>query len=397
MTHDLFGKLKYKDGDEQWVGRARLPLFAAVGARPPEGPLSADDAKKMLADMNATMEGMRDLLRQQFGDKVDAAFEQWDKEAAEAAEDPFAPATGEEEEELDPREQERERKRHLRAERRAARLAKGLFPVGVGSSAGEKPTATQEATFRFLLAHEKEVFDAVTAEVWDSFTSAYGQEHWRKIAGIKPAAAVADLAGRFALTRVDITREARGGFAHLVVHVDSDWQDEHGLMVVYSPDAREAAWTGWDGLYDLIASDDPADAPEEFVPTPHDELLEAILTGDEAKARDRVAAGADINALGPDEYPPLWIAVDQLEVEEVRRLLAFGADPGLVNEDEKTTPLKHAKALYRDMGFAPSKKRDALLEGILSMAKQAPANPFDEAKRRLDAIIALLEGATGKG
>ena len=44
MTHDLFGKLKYRDRDEQWVGYAPLPLFAAVGARAPEEPLTEEDA-----------------------------------------------------------------------------------------------------------------------------------------------------------------------------------------------------------------------------------------------------------------------------------------------------------------------------------------------------------------
>ena len=79
-----------------------------------------------------------------------------------------------------------------------------------------------------------------------------------------------------------------------------------------------------------------------------------------------------------------------MEVEEVRRLLAFGADPKLVNDDEKTTPLKHAKKLYRDMGFAPSKKHDGFMESILSMARAAGGKQFDEMKERLEEIIRLL-------
>jgi hypothetical protein len=391
MTHDLFGKLKYRERDEQWMGYAPLPLFAAVGARAPEMPLTEEDADRMLGDMNAAMENMRNLMREKFGDQMDAAFDQWEKEADELQ------AKAEEEPEPSPEERERDRKRAERARKRAARLARGQFPIGIGTPAGAEPTAQQEAAFRFLTANEQTVYDAVLAEVWDSFTGAYEQEHWRQIAGIKPAASLAELAGRFALTRLDITRESRGGFAHLVFHVDSDWQDEHGLMVVYSPDAREAAWTSWDGLYDLTESDDPTEQGEEYVPTPHDELLEAILTGDEAKARELVAAGADINALGADEYPPLWVAVDQMEVEEVRRLLAFGADPNLVNDEEKTTPLRHAKKLYRDMGFAPSKKRDGLMESILSMARAASGPQFDEMKARLEEIIRLLTEAVASG
>jgi hypothetical protein len=389
MTHDLFGKLKYRERDEEWVGYAPLPLFAAVGARPPEEPLTEEDAEKMIGEMNLAMENMKNLMRERFGANVDAAFEQFDREADEMERKTEEGA----DEPADPKEEERERRREERARKHAARLAKGKFPIGVGAAPGTEPGAKQEAAFRFLRENEQAVYDAVLARVWDSFRGYYEDERWRKIMGMKPAASVADLAGRFAVTRLDITRESRGGFAHLVFVVDSEWQDEHGLLVVYSPDTREATWTSWDGLYDLTESDDPAEQGEEYVPTPHDELVEAILSGDEAKARDLVAAGADVNALGPDEYPPLWVAVDQMEPDEVRRLLAFGADPTLAPADEQTTPLKHAKKLYKQMGFGPAKKKDQLMESILSLAREAAGPQFDEIKQRLEEIIWLLEAA----
>ena len=40
MTHDLFGKLKYKDRDESWAGSAQLPLFAAIGMLPDPPPMT---------------------------------------------------------------------------------------------------------------------------------------------------------------------------------------------------------------------------------------------------------------------------------------------------------------------------------------------------------------------
>ena len=43
MTHDLFGKLKYRERDEQWVGHVRLPLFATVGVRAPQAPLTEEE------------------------------------------------------------------------------------------------------------------------------------------------------------------------------------------------------------------------------------------------------------------------------------------------------------------------------------------------------------------
>jgi hypothetical protein len=389
MTHDVFGKLRYKEHDESWAGSARLPLFATVGLRPEAPPPTEEDVRRSIADMNAALEGMRDTMRARFGDQIDKAFAEIDQAAEEelrkAEEGPDEP---------DPRAEEREQKRAERRAKHEALLAKGKFPVRVAGPDETEPSAKQAASFQFLQANEQAVFDAVAAQVLDSFRNAYEQEHWRRLNNLQPAASVEDLKGRFAVTRLDIAREARGGFAHLVFHTDCEWADEHGLMVVFSPDTREATWTSWDGLYDLLDSDDPDDGPpgQEFVPTPHDELLEAILTGDEARARELVAAGVDINALGEDEYPPLWIAVDQMEVEEVRRLLAFGADPALVNPDEKTTPLKHAKKMYRDMGFAPVKQKDALLGDLMSMMREAAGKQFDELKGRLEEIIALLEG-----
>lgn len=388
MTHELFGKLRFKEADESWAGSAALPRFAAVGMLPDPAPLTEAEAVQMAADMNAALEAMKQQMRERFGDKVDAALAEVDRAAQEA--ESAEPA------EADPKEEEREKRRAARREKNAALLAKGRFPVRIVAPGGAEPTPAQQAAFKFLLENESAVYEAVVAQLWDSFQNAFGQEQWRKIAGIRPAATVADLAGRFAVTRADIAREARAGFAHLVFLIESDWQDEHGLVVVYSPDTRAAHWTSWEELYDLLESDEPETEPEEYVPSPHDLLLEAILTGDEPRARELIASGADINALGEDEYPPLWISVDQIEVEEVRRLLAFGADPSLANPDERTTPLKHAKRMYRDMGFAPSKKRDPALDGVLSLMREAAGDKFNDIKVRLEEIIKLLEAAEGK-
>lgn len=385
MTHELFGKLRFKEADESWAGSAALPQFAAVGMLAPPAPLTEEEAARMAAEMNAALEAMKAQMRERFGDRADQAFAEADR-AAEEGEAGWV-------DEPDPKEAERERRRAARREKNAALLAKGRFPVRIAGPGGAEPSPPQAASFRFLVENEAEVYGAVVGQVWESFQSAFAQEHWRQLAGVRPAATVADLAGRFAVARVDVTREARAGFAHLVFLIESDWQDEHGLVVAYAPDTRAANWTSWEGLYDLLESDEPEAEPEEYVPTPHDLLLEAILTGDEPRARALIAAGADINALGPEEYPPLWIAVDQIEAEEVRRLLAFGADPDLVNPDERTTPLRHAKKMYRDMGFAPSKKRDELLDGMLSLVRETAGDKFNDIKLRLEEIIRMLEEA----
>jgi hypothetical protein len=340
MTHDLFGRMKYRDADACWLARAPLARFAAHGACAPEPP----------------------------------AFDGDDQP--------------------DPAEAERERKRQARAARKADRLARGLYPVRIADPDEVGPSPPQEAAFRFLTQNEPAVLDAVLARVWESFRSFYDDEHWRQGKGLRPAGSVEELRGRFALVHVEIAREHRGGLSHLVSTADSDWQDGHGLVVVYSPDTREAAWTSYDILHDLLESDEPAG--EEYVPTPHDELVEAVLAGDEERARELAAAGADVNALAPDENPPLCLAVDQLDVESVRRLLAFGADPNLADPQTKKTPLKLAKRMYREMGFGPARPKDALLNAMLTLARDAAGKQFEEFRTKLEEIMRLLEVAGGK-
>jgi hypothetical protein len=141
---------------------------------------------------------------------------------------------------------------------------------------------------------------------------------------------------------------------------------------------------------------DTLDENDAYLPTPHDELVEAVLNNEIARARELVESGADINALEPDEYPPLCMAVDQMEVEEVRRLLAFGADPNIADPEERKTPLKLAKRLYKEMGFAPTRRNDPLLDAMLALARQESGRQSMEVKSRLEEIIQLLEAAGGR-
>lgn len=383
MTHDLFGRMKFKERDESWAAVARLPRFAARGARPDAPPQTAEDVARTTAELSAAMEQMRAVMRERFGDRAAAAFDEADAAADAAAQSPEPP---------DPRAEERERRRAERRAKRAAALAKGRFPVRVAGPNQAAPAAAQEAAFRHLLDNEAAVLDAVLGAVWTSYT----ERAWPHVFGMAPAETPAGLDGHFAIARLDIAREARGGFAYLLFLIDADWGDDNGPVIAYAPDTGEATWTTWEGLYELLESDEPTDAGTEFVPTPHDHLLEAVLTGDDAKARELLAAGADLNALHPDEYPPLWVAVDQMEPDEVRRLLEYGADPALANPDERSTPLKHARKLYRDLGFGPAASRPAPLDGVLSMMRAAAGPQLDDMRARLEAIIAALEAAKNK-
>jgi hypothetical protein len=380
-----FWKMKYKERSGRWAGYAPLPAFAAHGTLAPEEPLTEENSAATIEDLNKALDNMKELMRQKFGDQIDAAFAAMEAEQ-EAAFD--IDAQGE-----DPKEIERERRRTEKQARRAAKLAAGKFPFYVPAPDGAEPSESQQASFRFLAENEAAVVDAVLKEVWDSFENAYSQEHWRRMASLKPAASLDELRGTFALSGVTVTREHRDGFSHLVFDLESNWQDEHGLMVVYSPDSRMATWTSYDGLDDLTPSDEPIGDTEEYVETPHDELVNAIFAGEDDRAKELIAAGADINDVDPNQLPPLCLAVEQLEPENVRRLLAFGADPKIADAETGRTPLKMAKRTYREMGFAPSKKKDEFIDSMMGLLKGAAGAQFAEMKQRLDDIIAALEEA----
>lgn len=386
MTHEPFGTLKYKDSAGSWVGQAPLERFAARGQRRVEE-VTDEQAAQMIADMNKALEAMRGQIREQVGEAADAAFRQLEQQIEAEADTPDEP---------DPAAEDRARKRQARAAKRGEKLARGLFPFRVADPEEQGPTIAQEASFRFLLENEAAVFDAVLSQVWASFQAFYDDEHWRMIMGLKPAATVDDLRGRFGISRVEVALEERGGFAHLVFAIDSEWQDEHGVYVVYSPDRRDVGWTSLDILNDLLPTDETEAGEEEYVATPRDELLEAILTGDDDRARELAVAGADINDLAADDFPPLCIAAEQMEVEDVRRLLAFGADPNLPDPDTGKTPLKLAKKTYRELGFGPAKKNNPLRDAMMILAKETVGGQLDEIKGRLEAIIELLEAAGGK-
>ena len=111
--------------------------------------------------------------------------------------------------------------------------------------------------------------------------------------------------------------------------------------------------------------------------------------GEEERARELIAAGADINALEPDEYPPLCMAVDQMEVAEVRRLLAYGANPNIADPEEKRTPLKMARRLYKEMGFGPAQERSpARGDDGAGPAGKRPANRGTQGAARGDHLPA---------
>lgn len=72
------------------------------------------------------------------------------------------------------------------------------------------------------------------------------------------------------------------------------------------------------------------------------ELLDAVLLGDYAKAQESISIGVDLDAVDGQRGPPLFAAVDAENVEIVTLLLESGADTEVPAKLGKQTPLHRA-------------------------------------------------------
>jgi hypothetical protein len=108
------------------------------------------------------------------------------------------------------------------------------------------------------MARADAVFQAVTGHVLESYRDVYSQAHCRRMLRLKPVRSAADLAGQYAIERVDIYRAHRNGSWYLVFPLSVAWQDERDHLVVCHPD-RPAAWALDEGLDELIVSDESVD------------------------------------------------------------------------------------------------------------------------------------------
>ncbi len=98
-------------------------------------------------------------------------------------------------------------------------------------------------------------------------------------------------------------------------------------------------------------------------------LSDAVRAGDLSGVDAAIRAGADVNATDGRRQPPLHLAIEQMEVEIARRLIAAGAE---VNRDlgQGWTPLAHAVDIESDAacqaGLSPDEVSTALTELLLA-------------------------------
>jgi hypothetical protein len=381
MPDDLLGPLSYGKKAGSWSGHRALPCFAAVAARSAEKtPLDDAALHKLLGDARQALDRKMDELRQKLGPGMDKLFtlmqEQMKAPPPKVA--PESPAARRKRE----AEEERERAAAEAAERRRR---EGLFPFTVADPTGAGPTPEQVAAFRHLTENEAEVCQAVLEALYRSYQQYYADERWRRICDLPEITSPSGVTAAAHLLDVQVCRENVDGVAHLLFAVDCDWEQEHGMCVVYRKDTG-ADWTTFDGMHELLG----VEYDEENFELPgNQELLQAVQDNDQKKVQQLLAAGHDINAVGQFP-PPLCLAVQLMDVGLVSRLLSVGADPKLKDFENKTA-LQHARTMLRN--FTP-KKGDKVMEAALELARQRLGPGAGDFKGKLEEIVRLLE-ATG--
>ncbi len=143
---------------------------------------------------------------------------------------------------------------------------RGVFAFTVQDETGEGPSGPQAEAFRFLLAHEADVCDAVFTEVleatghgmdwlvswlqkrresrfWGGLAKLVGPQY-RKAEDLKQAARC---------TGFEISRYFDGAYAYIAFYFVTIWglEDDHGFSVIYHPEKEAFSGTG-DAIWECL-------------------------------------------------------------------------------------------------------------------------------------------------
>lgn len=285
-------------------------------------------------------------------------------------EDPYDPEEMEESEEEDAD----NRLYWLREALRTKLVEQGYVPVDLGEA---EPDESQRQALDMLTDDPAATTEGVRQAIFASFRHFYGDDYWREAASMKPARTIDDLEGQYRLVAVEVPKTK---IPTLVFQVEATWEDDHGIYAILVK-GKKPQWSTADGLSDVL----PYVPEEEPATSPYERLVEALMDGKTKEAERLVAAGADINAVPPDEEPPLCLAVEQEDVRFVERLLAFGADPSLREPENRLTPLMLVRRLRKDMTFGLD-MGEGLLGGLtaaLDREARKQLKTLDEIEKRL--------------
>lgn len=390
MRHPILGRLVFDRDNQRWRGHHSfthlLPLGMPRADR--EEPLDEKQREELAGNMQSSLDKLKERMFERFGEDAQNLLDALEEESKKANLGPDAAMDEEEDEDFfeDPEDRAAYHRDEARHRQDVKHLEAGRFPISFSTGAERsRPTDEQRAALRRLLKKEETIARQVRQALFNSFQQYAQDEHWRELCALPDIQGPEGVTAACNLEGVQVLREHHDGIAYLLFPVDCDWEQEHGMVVVYHPKTG-AQWATHDGLDELIESDEPVDDAEEL--PGNQELVEAVLEGNEEAIKRLLAQGHDINDVGEvDPYPPLCAAVERLEVDLVKRLLAIGADPGLKDFEGKSA-LQRARRMLEDL--AP-KKGDKLMEAAMALARKANPGAFGEMEGKLKKIIRLLE------
>lgn len=400
MRHRILGRFVYDADNKRW--RAFYPFkhllrFALPDQRTIES-IDARSVEGLTREAHTALDALKGRMRDQFGPDVEELIAALEAEAEKPAnEDDESRAEdgmdADEEDEVETPEQRAVwRRDEARMKQEETQKREGNMPIVFDTDARKsKPTFEQRATLQDLLENEAEIAKFVMEALFESYRQYYSDKRWREMCKLPNIKKPKDLTRVCHLIHAVVTREHWDGFAYLLFPVDCIWEIEHGMFVVYHP-TRGTDWATGDSLSDLLESEGSIEDAEEL--PPNQELLDAIYADDEIRVKELIAQGHDINALGEtDPYPPLCGAVEQMDVDLVRRLLAAGANPELRDPHGKT-PVQIAKRMLKD---TLPKEGNKLMQVAMSLARKLNPGAFEEIENKIAEITRLLEEAETRG
>jgi hypothetical protein len=384
MQHPVFGKLSYSENAAAWKTHHPLAELARFAVRNPTdkpAPPAPAEPQKSPADVQATMDLLQNQLeaqvRRMLGPQAEPLLAAMNEQLAQVR--AGIP---------DEQQQAKLERQAAKAQRKAKRLRHGLFPVLVGDADQSGPSPEQEAAFRHLVANEAMICQAVMDALYKWYQGIASDEQLRRAMGLPDIRAPEGLTAAAHLLDVTIVPQHQDGVSRLLFSADCDWEVEHGSYVIYHP-ATGAKATTADEVEEILAGEEAepcSEMPSNF------ELLQALQAHNEKRVQKLLAAGQDINALGNPPYPPLCMAVTQMDIDLVKRLLALGADPNLRDFENKTA-LQRAKQMHRAFD---SRKGDKVSQAMLALAQSMNIPGLRDGAARTEEIIRLLQAAGAK-
>jgi hypothetical protein len=286
----------------------------------------------------------------------------------------------------------------------------GILPVSIETLGVDEPTDAQRAAYQFLNENEEAVSSSVIQGIFEYYQFARAEDpNWFDDWDCPAIDSVSDLAGLIEFAGVVVTPFDHNGSSLIGFQFQCDWDVEHGLGVLLDKDRvidignGETAFEPTDNstwqrikpeiteevtaLIETIA--DAKDKAFDELPAT-EKLTHALVEANESEIERLLGEGANIDGA---DYPALFVAVDQPDIEMVKRILDLGGNASVKFEGQ--TARQHAaqtldsvnqsKAFFVNLG-------EELIEEITP-----GATFFEEAEQysdELEAIIQLLDSAS---